>query len=90
MQPHRFARKRISVPSSICLMKYFTYRDSEDMCISIDGPKFYTFQSSLPTHKKFNLLYWWSKSSAKDMRVCFCARCECQLLTFYDYSLIVS
>lgn len=62
------------VPSSIHLMKYFSYRNSKDMCGSIDGPVVFSSPLSTPSWKFHLGILPWKASKTKDKGVCFCTR----------------
>ena len=63
------------VPSSIHLMKYFSYRNSKDMCGTIEGPIVFSSQLNSPSWKfHLGILPWKTNKKSKDKGVCFCTR----------------
>lgn len=62
------------VPSSICLMKYFSYRNSKDMCGAIEGPVVFSSQLNGPSWKFHLGVLPWKSNKNKDKGVCFCTR----------------
>ncbi|XP_065207219.1 slowpoke-binding protein isoform X2 [Planococcus citri] len=72
------------MPSSICLMKYFSYRNSKDMCGAIEGPIVFSSQLNSPSWKFHLGILPWKATKTKDKGVCFCTRHESR----YEYTAL--